>query len=552
MDVSDKGLLQGAASMVERAEPKTKPLQAKAFSRSLSVCPDVPDGLVCSDEAAQVYHDKSKDLSVFKILSPRLFVQDRVMLSARFLESQELDHRAISARMKLLKHDPDSDLDNGGLTYWQHVIAQQEALKKLADMIRLNPSEAIFMMERGGTNLYDMIDPYRHQTETPLMTVSLSKHPSKIALLQMEFLAKEMDKAYQAGMRQLGITEVCISGGQVNGLARTLEPYLKYLWDAETVINIYCLRQSLTLKKNKVFRLNAVQKLQKQGFNVNLFMADVPCLLAEDVAPHLEYGATNQYPVNLIMPDGQLLQLFSSDGTRKTMQHLSEGKYNAVLEEMCGNVSEMSESGIEMPEADSLGSLSSESSSGSTKKTGIDGSEPEHWTEKFCFGIALQENFNLMPERLQKVGNTGVEHKYQDICTRMTWLARCIENETDRLLRQYGSMAGDKYRKRCKSDIQSITENLRMPNLQPVLIHAAVQRQRDGKLDIAQIFRKNGRHIRQMMPFLSQSQRTIMAKHLPHKNPSEPSSPSSDNFSTLPSGDAGSRPSTPVRVSSRL
>lgn len=72
-----------------------------------------------------------------------------------------------------------TNLNNKGLIFWRHIQDQQNALQQIGESFKKNPTEVVVNMERGGTILYDFLEPYISESVRPRIVITTEKELSQ-------------------------------------------------------------------------------------------------------------------------------------------------------------------------------------------------------------------------------------------------------------------------------------------------------------------------------------------------------------------------------------
>lgn len=260
------------------------------------------------------------------------FLPQPLMKSIEYLHTEKLERRAIKKRIwRMRGGTKGGHFENKGLMYWGHIRDQQIALKEISKIFKEFPTEVVINMERGGTFLYDTLEPHIPKDSMPTITVSTAKELSckHHKELHIRRTVNEIYKLSEVGYKSFAIIDVAISGGQLHKIIKTLNTFFH---DDMPEVHLIFLKQSLTAQTSFIQGLDLqIKKQLSKSSQLHLHLFETPFIAGEDVDPYLSYGVQNQHPINLILPDETVWQCRSSSGTRKTLIKLLSGEANALI-----------------------------------------------------------------------------------------------------------------------------------------------------------------------------------------------------------------------------
>ena len=271
------------------------------------------------------------DIDASQVTDIESFLPHVKMKSIDYINSQDIERRTIAKRIKQMRKGRDNTgHDNKGLIFWEHVKDQQLALMKMAEIFNEFCIEVLFNMERGGTLLYDFLQPYISEATKPNFSITTAKELTLSSTKHIEKTVSEMCKFSKLGYKSFAIVEVAISGAQLFKILKTLDAVLS---DDKPEVHLIILKQSLTKIDDSVEKgLNEkVRKILTTNDHLHLHIFMTPFIVGEDVHEHICYGVQNQYPINLILPDESVWQLISSAGTRESLKRIMSGDINPLI-----------------------------------------------------------------------------------------------------------------------------------------------------------------------------------------------------------------------------
>ncbi|MET4693723.1 hypothetical protein [Endozoicomonas lisbonensis] len=271
-----------------------------------------------------------EQLNVVRITNPEIFIAQPEALTPDFLESPDLEPDEVCRRIELIRKGH-RHREGAGIIYWKYLQQQQDALRQMGEKISRAPCEVILTMERGGTLLYDFLEPYIPASARPKIMISTAKPEPKSTSAHIKALIGEATKAYQAGYKKLGIVEVSISGNQLLSITRTLANSFNDVRDPNVELHFYIFKQTLS-EREDISKLYGPkqEKVFAESSRMHLHMVKVPYLIGEDVKSQQEYDQELSYPINVIHPKLGFIQLFGSGGTRETLKQLVHGQYSSL------------------------------------------------------------------------------------------------------------------------------------------------------------------------------------------------------------------------------
>ena len=259
------------------------------------------------------------------------FLPDTNMKSIEYLHSKELHKREISRRIKKMRTGSyNTNLNNKGLIFWRHIQDQQNALQKMGESFKKNPTEVVVNMERGGTMLYDFLEPYISESVRSRIVITTEKEPSRRSTEHIKKMVSEIQHLAKIGCESFTIVEVSISGIQLLKIVKTI---IKIFDGDIPNIQLLILKQSLGSREDPEGKriYEKIEKKVKSKHKLNLQIFTTPFLIGEDVPVHLYYGSQNQHPINLILPDESIWQCKSSLGARETLKTVMSGQVNSSI-----------------------------------------------------------------------------------------------------------------------------------------------------------------------------------------------------------------------------
>lgn len=82
----------------------------------------------------------------------------------------------------------------------------------MGESFKKNPTEVVVNMERGGTILYDFLEPYISESVRPRIVITTEKEPSRRSTEHIKKMVREIQHLAKIGCKSFTIVEVSISG----------------------------------------------------------------------------------------------------------------------------------------------------------------------------------------------------------------------------------------------------------------------------------------------------------------------------------------------------
>ena len=309
-----------SAVTVPIAETPHKPKTAHSISSSRKIKITIPSITISS---IGVEFNQVADMDNF--------LPDIEMKSIEYLHSKELHKREISNRIKQMRQGSyNTNLNNKGLIFWRHIQDQQNALQQMGESFKKNPTEVVVNMERGGTILYDFLEPYISESVRPRIVITTEKELSRRSTEHIKKMVREIQHLAKIGCKSFTIVEVSISGIQLLKIIKTI---IKTFDGDIPNIQLLILKQSLGSREDPEGKriYEKIEKKVELKHKLNLQIFTTPFLIGEDVPVHLYYGSQNQHPINLIFPDESIWQCKSSLGARETLKTVMSGQVNSSI-----------------------------------------------------------------------------------------------------------------------------------------------------------------------------------------------------------------------------
>ncbi|WP_062270267.1 protein-tyrosine phosphatase family protein [Endozoicomonas arenosclerae] len=457
-----------------------------ALNRSLkSVSPESMFDAQASRDACGALRRNASDLQLTNITDPKCFLVNPAALKPDYLEGDGLDVSLVCQRISEMRKGSSSGVyENGGVIYWQHLKEQQKAIAELGQKLKDSPCDILFTMERGGTLLSAFLQPYIPEEDRVGVVVSTAKDASLCPKVHITKMTDEVVKACRQGYQSIGIVEVSISGTQIHSIIRHLIDTLRKEGLDSVDLRFFILRQGLSVRpRHRKATGEKLMGLEKDYRQITIHMAVTPVLMGEDVDQHLVYGCENQYPINLLLPDGSLWQLRSRLGCRQTLINLLAGEYNDAIEGLYKD----------RPCSDSI-TFEVKDSSSIARKVTVPAKKSRSWDEKDCFWYLINHSFEGEPAELK--GKEPLLDRFHSVRERMTRLRDWSESKARELHKKYSALPQKQFMRLCQRDLEDVS----MHKLRPLITSICYLLYMGRRVDMAAIFRRQRKLVISVLP----------------------------------------------------
>ncbi|WP_161787394.1 protein-tyrosine phosphatase family protein [Endozoicomonas numazuensis] len=425
------------------------------------------------------------DLQLTNIVDPKCFLVNPSTTQSDYLEGDGLDVNLVCQRISEMRKGSLSGVyENGGVIYWKHVLEQQKAMAELGQKLKESPCDILFTMERGGTLLSDFMHPYIPDESQVGVVVSTAKDASLCPKIHISKMTDEVIKACRQGYRSVGIVEVSISGAQIHSIIRHLIDALKKEGLESVDLRFFILRQQLSVRpRHRKATGEKLMGLDKDYKQITIHMAVTPVLMGEDVDQHLMYGAENQYPVNLLLPDGSLWQLKTRNGCRQTLIRLLAGDYNETIEGLYADRSCSNSVVFDIKDSSCL-----------VRRAETSRQKSRSWNEVDCFWYLINHSFEGEPDELK--GRASLLERFHSVQERMIRLRDWSESKARELHKKYNALPEKQFMRLCQRDLEDVS----MHKLRPLITSICYLLYMGRRVDMAAIFRRQRKLVVSVFP----------------------------------------------------